>query len=153
MTRKLLGMAALLCLVALQSHAAARDKGSPTESDKTVVASRLQGTWVMVSIEIMGMKIEGPKGQELAFTFDGDKFIVHEAMHREEGSYKVDETKNPKAIDLVAPMGKMKETIKGIYQLEGDTLKIAFSPEGPNGNRPTTFDAKVTAIIVFKRKK
>jgi uncharacterized protein (TIGR03067 family) len=153
MTRKLLGMAALLCLVALQSHAAARDKGEPTESGETTLTGRLQGTWEMVTVEIMGMKIDAPKGQELAFTFDGNKFIVHEKMRREEGTYKVDDTKTPKAIDLTAPMGQAMQMIKGIYQLDGDTLKIAFAPEGPNGNRPTAFDAKTTAVIVLKRKK
>jgi uncharacterized protein (TIGR03067 family) len=153
MTRKLLGMAALLCLVAWQSHAVAWDKGTPTETGETTIASRLQGTWMLVSVEIMGMKIEGAMGQILAFIFDGNKCIVVENMSREEGSYKVDDTKTPKTIDLTPPMGKGMGTIKGIYQLDGDTLKIGISPEGPNGNRPSGFDAKDVGIVVLKRKK
>ena len=81
MTRKLLGMAALLCLVALQSHAAAWDKGTPTETGEAIITNRLQGTWAMVSVEFMGTKIEAPKAPEVAYTFDGDTFIVHQAMH------------------------------------------------------------------------
>ncbi len=153
MTRNLLGMTALLCLVALQSHATARDKGTPTESGETSLTGGLQGTWAMKSVEIMGMKIELPKGQELAFTFDGDKFIVHENMHREEGTYKLDESKTPKTIDMVTSKPQANQTIKGIYQLEGDTLKIAFDPQGPGGNRPTSFDPKGAAVIIFKRTK
>jgi uncharacterized protein (TIGR03067 family) len=145
--RKLLGLAALLCLVTLQSQAADEKK-----ADK----DPLEGTWDLVSMEFMGMKHDVPKGKEMSLTFKGGKVTKKEAGKKDEdGTYKLDNTKKPKEIDLTTPKdGKPNETemMKAIYLIDGDTLKFAFG--GPPGSpRPTAFDAKEIAIMTFKRKK
>lgn len=145
--RKLLGVAALFCLVTLQGQAA---------DEKKAEKDALAGTWDLVSMEFMGMKVEIPKDKEMSLTFKGGKITKKEPGKKdEEGTYTVNDTKKPKEIDLTTPKnGKPTETemAKAIYMIEGDTLKLAFG--GPPGSpRPTAFDAKEIAIMTFKRKK
>jgi uncharacterized protein (TIGR03067 family) len=142
MTRTLLGAAALLCLLTLQSRAA-----EMTDKD------RLQGNWVSTAVEFNGMKIEVPKGDEIVFGFTGDKLSIKAKDKTTPGTFKIDEKK--KELDVTTPKDndpKMMETMQGLYKLEGDTLKIAFSNKGPGGNRPKGFDDKEAFVMTFKKK-
>jgi uncharacterized protein (TIGR03067 family) len=153
MLHKRLGLAALVCVGAWCGSAAAWDRGERTDNAETTFASQLQGTWILVSVGGNGMKIDVPQGQAAVYIFKGDKFIADQGMRHDEGSYKLNETKMPKELDIIHLQGKDNQTIKFIYQLEGDTLKIAFGGQGgPNGPRPTGFDGKDVAIAIFKRK-
>jgi uncharacterized protein (TIGR03067 family) len=149
MVRKLLGAAFVLCVLAWMGQAA---------DDKKSDKDNLQGTWVLVLLEDGGMKVEPPKGKETAFTFKGDKFTTTGDPGEKdvEGTFKLDENKKPKEIDLVVPKvdkPKETETVKGIYQLDGDTLKMATPRASTSGPRPTSFDSKEVVVTTFKRKK
>jgi uncharacterized protein (TIGR03067 family) len=71
-------------------------------------------------------------------------------------TFKLDSTKNPKAIDVIALDGGPKgKTILGIYQIKEDTLTCSMSHE-PDGKRPTTFEPKEgdkAMILTAKRVK
>jgi uncharacterized protein (TIGR03067 family) len=151
--RNVLATAALACLLAWQGPAAARD-GGPTSADgEMTIGGRLTGSWAVSEIEFQGMKVPLPPGQDIAFTFQGAKLLVNQMMMKqEEGTYKIDDKTSPKQIDLTGSLNQ-PGTIKGIYHLEGDTLKIAFSMQGPGGQRPTGFDAKDIVVMICKRKK
>jgi uncharacterized protein (TIGR03067 family) len=152
MKRQLLGPASLACLLVLLSQAAADQSERSDNTETVVVAGQLRGTWVAVSMEQGGRKEQAPKDRELVFTFDAGKLIIIEGKHTEEGSYTINEAKALKEIDLIPPMGIKEATIKGIYQIDGDTLKLAFNR---GGARPTGFDGKDNdgGVIIFKRKK
>src|SRR5262249_6009598 len=78
--------------------------------------------------------------------------------------YKLDPTKTPKAIDLID--AKRKDTRPGIYQLEGDDLKICYRmgeakareerPKefntGPKRDKPSA-DGPGLMLLVLKREK
>jgi uncharacterized protein (TIGR03067 family) len=151
MKRSLRGIAVLLCLALAGSYAAA-DRGDRTDNAETTVAAALRGTWLLESVEVMGMKIDVPMAQRPTITFDNGKAIMNDGMHREEATYKIDDSKTPKEIDISAPKNQ-GTTIKGIYKIEGDALKIAFPANGPGLARPTTFDAKDAGVMVLKRTK
>jgi uncharacterized protein (TIGR03067 family) len=152
MKRSLLGVAAVLCLSVFGSHADA-DRGDRTDNAETTVAAALRGTWAVESFEVMGMKIDVPMAQRPTLTFDNGKAIMNDGMRREETTYKTNDSKTPKEIDINEPRNQGNQTIKGIYKIEGDTLKIAFSANGPGNARPTTFDAKDAGVMVLKRTK
>jgi uncharacterized protein (TIGR03067 family) len=158
MTRTLLLLAAIFCAAAWHVPASARDGGRPPESGEAAPAGdQLRGAWVLEAVEIMGQKIDGPRGMEQILTFEaGGKVTMKDGMRNETGSYKANEGKRPREIDLtMLRNGKANETetILGLYEIKGDTLRIAFSGNGLNGARPTSFEGKDVAIVVLKRKK
>jgi uncharacterized protein (TIGR03067 family) len=105
-----------LCLAIVLTTETARS-GDKKEQEK------FEGTWSMV--KITGGK--GPrKDREAKFIFKGDKVTFKEGDKTEEATYSVDPTKKPKEMNLhfvFVKEGK-KATLQGIYELDGDTLKI-----------------------------
>src|SRR2546421_313304 len=93
--------------------------------------AKLAGAWVVESMEMMGKKVESSVGD--TFTFAGDKVTFKTKLKEEPETYKLDPGKKPREIDF-----KSKETILGIYELDGDTLKLCVST---SGKRPTAFDS------------
>jgi uncharacterized protein (TIGR03067 family) len=158
MTRTLLLLAAIFCAAAWHVPAAARDGGRPPESGEAAPAGdQLRGAWVLEAVEIMGKKIDGPGGMEQVLTFEaGGKVTMKDGMRNEAGTYKVNNSKRPREIDLTTPRGgnaNTTETILGLYEIKGDRLRIAFSGNGPGGVRPKSMDGNDVAIVVLKRKK
>ena len=152
MKRQLLCMAALACLLAFVGQTPA-DQGERYDNTETVPASQLRGTWIAVSMEQGGRKENLPNGVEMKFTFDKGKLAVNEGGRATVGSYITNDARNPKEIDLIPPKDlKGAEVIKGIYRVDGDTLKLSFTR---GGNRPKGFNPKVneSGVITFKRKK
>jgi uncharacterized protein (TIGR03067 family) len=107
-----------------------------------------QGTWRVLSAEKGGEKLPTELLKDVKLVVTGDKIKLTILGEEKEGTFKIDPTKKPKAIDLMAE-GK---TIKGIYMLSKDTLIVAASE--PDQERPKEFEggAGTQAIrIVFKR--
>ena len=112
-------------------------------------AKKIQGTWVMVSKEEDGRKrtVAG----ELKYTIGPDR--ISNANLKEAGDqYKLDADKKPKTIDLVPGDGPEKgKTVKGLYELDGDTLRICLATQATMP-RPTEFaSSKGVQILVLKR--
>jgi uncharacterized protein (TIGR03067 family) len=102
---------------------------------------KFQGTWRQVAHERDGVA-DPPdeRGWEPRVTFRGDTFVVTLADGSTpiKGTYKVDPTREPKALDLTdtfeADAGK---TFLAIYALEGDRLTFCAADAGQE--RPTEF--------------
>lgn len=150
--RTLLGLALVFCLTALTSQAADDKK---VADEKKADKDSLEGTWDLVSIEFGGMKIDLPKEMALSLTFKGGKITKKETGKKDEdGTYKTDETKKLKEIDLTTPKKDKPtemETMKGLFQVDGDTLKLYFGM--PGADRPAAYDSKDIGIMVLKRNK
>jgi uncharacterized protein (TIGR03067 family) len=123
---------------------------------------KLQGTWVVQSIQTSGTKksVEG-----VTFSFDGDKMIVKDKSFTTEGTYTIDPTKSPKEMNwLMKAMGKGMTTTYAFYSLDGDTLKICTGPTvnttGADGKdtgkkplRPAKFDPSAGTVFTLTREK
>jgi RNA polymerase sigma factor (sigma-70 family) len=131
------------------------DKKGGVAADKPKAdKDNLQGTWVPVSAEEGGKKITDDEIKAAGFemVFDGDKVTFPIKGEPKELGYKLDPAKKPKQIDLVFGEGK---TAKGIYLLDGDTLKMCVQKD-PDGERPAEFVSKEGTehwLIVLERKK
>jgi uncharacterized protein (TIGR03067 family) len=122
------------------------------DDKKDDVKEKLKGTWAIVAMEVGGKKApeELIKGQTI--TFDADKMTHKEKDRTEPATYKIDATQKPGHLDMTPTEGPDKgKTVKMIFQLDGDTLKIAgkMKPE----ERPAGFDDKDAMIITLKREK
>ncbi|MBY0524575.1 MAG: TIGR03067 domain-containing protein [Gemmataceae bacterium] len=125
--------------------------GQDTKDD----SEKLQGVWKVMSAERNGKKQPDDELKGLRLTFKADKIVFKDNDKEQEATYKLDPDKKPKAIDLVVKVGDKTETIPGIYQLNGDDLKICAAGE-PGKPRPTEFatrPATGTGLILLKREK
>lgn len=121
--------------------AAPGTKDAPKKEPPSIV-----GEWVGESGVRGGQPDNPPPGTSITFTKDG-KLIMKEGGgdKSHEGTYKSDSKKDPPEIDL-APADGPKETLLGIYKIEGDTLTMCFSM---GGDRPKTFDSPAGSQIML----
>jgi uncharacterized protein (TIGR03067 family) len=112
------------------------------EDDAAKDLKKMQGDWVVVSMEADGMRIPDDDAQALFRTVKGDKYTV--SRYRKvagKGTIKLDATKKPRAIDATPDGAAAKgRPILGIYEFDGEKLKLCFAP--PGMDRPTEFRSK-----------
>ena len=122
--------------------------------DKGDDAKQLQGTWVIDPATYKDEKDPEALKQMKAvrIIFDGDTLTVrHPPGNEEKGGFALDPSKKPKEIDL-------SDKAKGIYELDGDTLKLCWDADGKANGRPTKFAAdrtkdRVTNLVLIREAK
>jgi len=110
-------------------------------------ADALQGTWTTEKTIISGKELG--TNEETVLVFEGEAVswtgITRVGNSAKKSTirftFKLDPTKEPAAIDLIATEGFFKgKVFPSIYSLDGDTLKICRSQ--PETKRPTAFVSK-----------
>jgi uncharacterized protein (TIGR03067 family) len=111
----------------------------------------LQGTWVVVVAEMDGKEMKS--ALKAVMTIKGDKVTIKLVDEQTtEGTFKIDTSARPRAIDLI-PNDKDMPTGLGIFQLDGDKLKLCMT-ESKDPVRPREFKSSKTDILLeFKREK
>ncbi len=121
----------------------------PKSDDK----AKLQGVWKVTSLESQGEKAPAEAASGVRFVFDGDKLVIQQGDDgRTAAEFKLNSAVTPKTIDLTN--AEEKKTVLGIYELDGDTLKLCLTEPGEKASRPTTFTAKAgdrSTVFVLKR--
>lgn len=118
---------------------------------------KLHGTWIAVSAEKQGNRVpeEELKRAELRLVIEGEEFTITTARAAGEGmkgKLKIDPAKKPKSIDLTAEVaGGRISTATGIYELDGDTLKLCYGKDRPTRFETTPDRAADQRSYVFKR--
>jgi uncharacterized protein (TIGR03067 family) len=117
--------------------------------DARDVTKKLAGTWKVESARVNGTDAPLAGGQ---VTFSGDRMTTRVGGKEETVSFRVDPSKKPPTIDFasVDQTAKGEAPGKGIYDLDGDTLKLCI---GSADQRPTQFSDKGTFLAVLKRQK
>ena len=148
-----LAFVSLLCTLAL----AVSNKIGARADDKTDVEKELkkfQGTWTFESVEAGGKTLPNADFKGMTVTFELDKYTVKMGDEViQVATPKLDPSKSPKTIDVSVTKGIDKgATIRGIYEINGDTLKVCFDREG---KRPTEFKSTPGSrvLVVHKRLK
>jgi uncharacterized protein (TIGR03067 family) len=134
-------------------------RGDAPESTFSNELKAMAGTWTPIFLENNGFKaskqdlqgIQWLRNADGTWTMQRDnKTVVWWAVKT------IDATKKPKTIDIEITAGEYKGVVyQGIYELDGDTLRICFALPDRTG-RPTEFSAhqgSICALSVFKRQK
>jgi uncharacterized protein (TIGR03067 family) len=133
-----ISLVALFCAVifamSTRSGALADDK-----ADLEKEAKKFQGTWTFESSETGGKEIPADDLKGFILIFEGAKHTVKKGDEVVQvGTQKLDPTKSPKTIDVTVTEGPNKgKVLLGIYEIDGDTLKVCFDLQGKK--RPTEF--------------
>jgi uncharacterized protein (TIGR03067 family) len=112
---------------------------------------KLQGTWQLVSAETDGKKAPDEQIKNVRVVIEGSKHSIYAGDQRlaHEIPFTIDPTTSPKSVTDQLPDGR---TIRGIYELAGDTLRSCVA--APGKDRPKEFTAKEGSgqtLRVFKR--
>ncbi len=141
----------VLLLAAGLSLAADDRKADPVDKEY----ARFEGTWQVVSLDVEGMKVPAEAIKEARLTIKGKEFTMKDAVATYKGTFVIDPGKKEKTIDMTFTDGPEKgNTSYGIYELDGDDLKICLTLTGKE--RPTEFAAKPKSghgFEVLKREK
>lgn len=154
-TREGSGTMLIVLRHAAEGKEQARDK---PKQDKDLI----QGTWKVAKVEAEGQD-QSDKPREAKFfmqstwTITEGKIVIKSESNIAEVQFKLDPSAKPKAIDCTMTAVPNKEiegkTFKGIYSLEGNTLKIHL-PNDAGANRPTELETQrggMSMMLVLKR--
>ncbi len=142
-----------LLLAGLGLHNASGDAQDAFKAELKAMA----GLWRPISAENNGFKSseENLKGELWNRDADGKWAMQRDGKTVVEWAIKsIDATAKPKTIDIEVASGTYKGVVyRGIYELDGDTLRICFAlPD--RAERPTEFSAgkgSLSALSEFKR--
>lgn len=152
MVRRALSLFAVLVLLATPVFSDDKKKPTAPEDEARKDLQLMQGTWKLESIEdSKGGKTDVKKrslffGGEICILRDDTKVV-------QIGVARLTTTKSPRRIDVAVKKGQHEDnTMLGIYEIKGDTLKVCIDPEGEG--RPNTFATKADTarfLAVYKR--
>lgn len=115
---------------------------------------QLQGMWQATSVEQDGEKATDAVAKQMKLVFEGEKatFYAGDTVMMQ-GTVRLGPGAKPKTLDLASKAGRLKDqTVEGIYEADGDSLKICLG--SPGGARPTEFKSgKDQPLVVYKRAK
>jgi uncharacterized protein (TIGR03067 family) len=124
------------------------------DNDQTAKdTAALKGKWEVVSAEFEGKPATTAYRPGTVIVIDGDELYFTDGFAKSKPTkFKIDAAAKPKAIDFGKEQGERK-ALKGIYSLDGDTLKLCLNL---TGERPKEFKTKAgdkTNLLVLKRQK
>jgi uncharacterized protein (TIGR03067 family) len=130
----------LVCIVTIAVLAACETShGGGKKDPGAAVLKKIQGTWKFTSQEMDGKPVPAEALAGMTIVFSGDKWSVRQdGKEIQAGTHKFDPAKKPGHVDAVVTAGQDEgNTMLGIFELKGDTMKVCFDPKGKA--RPTDF--------------
>jgi uncharacterized protein (TIGR03067 family) len=136
-----------LILAAAVAAVAADDEANKKDLD------RMQGSWKVTSLLDSGKEMPAAEVEKMRMEIAGNKMSIYVGTEKVSNvTFTIDAAKKPGHIDLRSD--REKGTVHGIYQIDGDTLKMCTGQ--PEQERPTEFASKAatkTDLLVLKREK
>ena len=136
-----------LVLAALPHGAVVGQSQPPRDLEK------LKGTWRLVAGQVAGREL--PKAtleRSISLVIEGDKLtekVKGKENQPDRGVIRLDATKTPRTIDITdaePEPGKEPSVVLGIYEVDGDTLKLCVSRPDMK-RRPKEFKSSDTDTL------
>lgn len=111
---------------------------------------QLQGTWAPVELVVNGQKSPAEELAKIKVKIKGNEYYVESGDEPDQGTFKVVESTNPKAMDVTSKNG---DQLLAIYELSPDTFKACYAVNG--AARPTEFksaEGSDHVFAIYKRK-
>jgi uncharacterized protein (TIGR03067 family) len=125
----------------------------PQQAQSETDLKKLEGTWTVDAMEVSGKLLAPENIDKLKLVVTDKKLVFKGQTTVEEMTFRIDPSKKPKEIDLVTSDKKVG-TLRGIYLLEGATLKICYGRK--ELDRPAEFTTKTgdaRVMMVLTREK
>ena len=130
-----------------------KEKSARSPADRLEL-ERFQGSWTIESQELDGKPAQAEEIRARTLFCGSEVFLIRKGTALLQlGTLQIDASKEPKAVTATISKGLYQgETMLGIYEITGDTLKICFDIEGQS--RPSAFktgpkEGRFTAV--YKR--
>jgi uncharacterized protein (TIGR03067 family) len=128
--------------------------GPPRDDPARADLDKLQGTWTLVVMEHEGESAPAEEFKGWTATYEGNRLTLRAGEEvRRRGLVTLDAGRKPKAMNTWDKDGPFEDqTVPGIYEIDGDTLRVCFAR--PGEDRPREFTTKRgTGILycVYKR--
>ena len=123
---------------------------SPKEYGDRTEHVGIEGAWRLTEVQLNGNN--APPTQAVD-TFYTKTYTVTLNGKTSGGSYRIDITHKPSHLDLTPsdPVASGGKTVWHIYQIDGDTLRIARMSRKPTLLRPQGFKDKGLIVLTYKR--
>jgi len=132
-----------LTVIAVTLFACTTCPGAVDDPKEEVVKKELkkfEGMWALTSAERNGEKAPAEAIKDFRLVIKGNKLAIRVGGPPLKGTLTVDPSKKPRAYDATIAVDDRKRTSVGIYEFDGDTLKICFTDKG--AERPKEFSTK-----------
>ncbi len=102
------------------------------KTDREKELRKFHGVWTIESVEAGGKKAPAEDLKGMTVTFAGNTYTVKKGDEViQVGTQKLDPSRSPKTIDVTVTEGLRKGAVMlGIYEIDGDTLKVCFDEAG-----------------------
>jgi len=147
-----LRIAICFCVITVgcKSSATTGEEAAPDETDMDL----LQGVWIAESYERGGKPVSPHLLKKTQIVVEGDTLeLIESRKDGELGTFKIDGNQTPKHIDMRIALGPdAGKTVRGIYRLDGDFLRICWAAPGqPRPEAFTTQNGKAVAWLDLLR--
>ena len=141
-------------LLTLAVALAAPDDLSPRDPDAADL-QRMQGDWMVATMKVNGTVLTDDEARVLFRTIAGNNYTISRfSKPIASGTFTIDATATPRTIDSTPAGSPDGKPLLGIYEFDGDKLRICNAP--PGKPRPKDFEARLGSqhsLIVWEPEK
>jgi uncharacterized protein (TIGR03067 family) len=129
---------------------------APPVEQAALDRQQMQGEWKPAVLEVFGQRVPAQHIAEWKMVVSGDRLTGYDGDKvLDQARFLLDPNRKPRAIQIVYDVGPSKGvSMRGIYEIDGDTLRICVSERGQENPREflTREDSDLT-LVVLRRKK